>query len=154
MEPQPAASPTPTPPAQFVFSADPDSERLMSIRLDDAFGGYIELPSETPSPPFPSTTALNWATYLGDYYGWDLWVAGGSGGVQDEHCILITRSDVRRARCVDEVGQRLGTLRVSLAAADIPPGELPEPLDADESIRFWWLENGYIEVVLGSFDSE
>lgn len=151
-EPPPAAAPTVTSGEEYV-ATDPAARRLMSIRLDAAFGGYIQLPSETPPPPFPSTTALSWATFLGDYYGWDLWVAGGSGGTGDEHCILLQREDVTRARCMDEEGQRRGALRVSLVSSDIPPEELRVPMDPDESIRFWWLDSGAVDLVLDSFEA-
>jgi hypothetical protein len=126
----------------------------MSIRLDAGFGGYIQLPSETPPPPFPSTAPLSWATFLRDYYGWDLWVAGGSGAEGDEHCILLQRADVTRARCMDEEGQRLGALRVSIVASEIPLDELPQPMTPDESIRFWWLESGAVDLVLDTFETD
>jgi hypothetical protein len=137
-----------------VFTADPHSERLVSIRRDLPFGGYIELPADTPTPAFPATTPIRWTASLGDYYGWELWIAGGAGTSDDEHCILIRREDETRGRCVDAEGQRLGTLRVSIAGADIPAEELAEPLSDDQRIRFWWLDSGTIDVVLGSFGDD
>jgi len=153
-DPVPVSAPTPTPTVEkprFVFTADPHSEQLFSIPRDGAFGGYVELTSDTPAPAFPATTPLAWTAALGEYYGWELWIAGGNGEDDDEHCILIRRADDTRARCVDADGQRLGTLRVSLAGADIPAEELTEPMSDDQRIRFWWLDTGRIEVILGSF---
>jgi len=153
-EPLPTASPSPRAEPPYVFTADANSKRLMSIRLDASFGGYIQLPSETPPPEFSATPSLAWTNYLGAYYGWDLWVAGGSGAADDEHCILLRRADVTHVRCGREGAQREGLLQLTLAGSDIPPEELPEPMSAEESIRFWWLDSGAVEVVLGLFDSE
>jgi hypothetical protein len=155
-EPLPASTPSPSATGrEYVFTADPHSETLLRIRTDGAFGGYIELPTDDPPPPFPSRTALDWAVHLGEYYGWTLWMAGGTGGdEQDEHCLLIQRGDDTRARCADRKGQELGILRVSLAGADIDPAELPAPMAETDRIRFWWLQSGAIEVVLGSFGDD
>jgi len=152
--PMPAATPASTADEpRYVFTADPHYETLTTIRLEGAFGGYIELPTEVFPPSFPSTTELKWVTFLGDYFGWDLWIAGGLGGSEDEHCIAIRRDDQTRARCVDAEDQSMGVLRVSLAGPEISPEELP-PLAEDERVRFWWREDGSIDIVLGSFGSD
>jgi hypothetical protein len=154
-EPLPAAAPSPSVDEHhYVFTADPHSETLLRIRSDGAFGGYVELPTDDPPPPFPSTTTLDWAAPLGEYYGWDLWIAGGSGDDEDEHCILIQRGDDTRARCADAKGQEMGILRVSLAGPDIAAEELPVPMAQSDRLRFWWLQGGDIEVVLGSFGDD
>ena len=152
--PMPAATPSPAADGpQYVFTADPHSETLTTIRLDGAFGGYIELPTQVSPPAFPSATELKWVTFLGDYFGWELWIAGGLGESKDEHCIAIRRDDQTRARCVDAEGQSMGILRVSLAGPEIPPEQLP-PLAEDERVRFWWRQDGSIDIVLGSFGSD
>lgn len=154
VDPLPRAAPSPTVDEPgLAYTADPRSETLLTIRRDGSFGGYIELPAEVFPPPFPATTELNWVTFLGDFYGWELWIAGGLGDTDDEHCIAIRRADETRARCADAEGQRLGTLRVSLAGPDIPPAELPEPMAENERIRFWWRDTGSVDVVMGSFRS-
>lgn len=150
--PLPAAAPSPSGDRpHYAFTANPHSETLLRIRRDGAFGGYIELPSETPPPAFPTTATLDWAAHLGEYYGWDLWIAGGSGDADDEHCVLIRRGDDTRARCADAEGQLQGELFVSLAKDDIPPSVPPDPMAEDDRVRFWWLQTGSVDLVLGSF---
>ena len=45
-------------------------------------------------------------------------------------------------------------LRVSIAASDIPVGELPDPMAPRDRIRFRWLDNGRVELVLGMFGGD
>ena len=148
----PAAAPTPPMDDRFMYHGDPDSETLMSISLDAAFGPSVDVPVEDDGPTFPATTTLDWALPLGDYFGWQLWVAGGTGDENDEHCILIRRGTDVRARCLPPAEQVAGKLSVSLDPSDIAPEQLPRPMDDDESIRFWWLGGGEVDVVLGSFE--
>ncbi|GAA1975368.1 hypothetical protein [Microbacterium pumilum] len=148
----PAAAPTPPMDDRFMYHGDPGSETLMTISLDGAFGPSVDVPVEGGQPTFPATTTLDWALPLGEYFGWQLWVAGGTGDETDEHCILIQRGTVVRAQCLPPAEQVAGKLSVSLEETDIVPEELPRPMDDDESIRFWWLDSGKVDVVLGSFE--
>lgn len=129
--------------------ADPYSETLLRLRLDGSFGNYIDLPSGRDTPEFPAESVLQWFSPLGEYYGWDLWIAG--SGPDGEHCILIQRSDDVRSRCIPIVDQPYGELRVSLAGIDIDADEQPRAMADDQRVRFWWRENGVVEVLLGSF---
>ena len=45
-------------------------------------------------------------------------------------------------------------LRVSIAASDIPAGELPDPMAGRDRIRFRWLDDGRVELVLGMFGGD
>ena len=153
--PTPQSAPTPTATAAepvYVYAVDPQSQTLLSISLDGSFGGYIEVPAEVSPPAFPATTELRWVRSLGDYFGWELWVAGGLGDSEDEHCLALRRADETRARCADAEGQRAGALRVALSSREIAPDELPVPMTDDMRIRFWWQESGRLDVVLGWAD--
>jgi hypothetical protein len=103
------------------------------------------------SLPFPAATMLKWATPLGKYYGWMLWIAGGGDYPDTEHCMLITRGMDVRARCATGAEQTAGTLQVSLGATDITSADQPRALGGAERIRFWWLQDGSIDVLLGPF---
>ncbi|MGZ0712463.1 hypothetical protein ACWPKO_29405 (plasmid) [Coraliomargarita sp. W4R53] len=132
----------------LVFPEDPYSEPLLSVSLNGYFGNYIDLPSDQETPAFPAGSAMQWASPLGEYYGWDLWIAG--SGPDGEHCILIERDDEVRSRCVAVADKPLGSLRVSLAGRDIPAEETLV-MAYDQRVHFAWRENGVIDVVLGSF---
>jgi hypothetical protein len=138
----------------WVYAGDPDAQRLMTISLDSSYTNYVDWPTDRPIPEFPSTNPLRWATPIGRYYGWSLWVAGGGDFPATEHCILIERGSVVRARCLDGRRQDAGGLRVSIGPSDIGPGELPSELASDQRIRFWWLRDGNVDVVLGRFDPD
>jgi hypothetical protein len=155
VEPMLQSAPTPTATAgapAYVYTADPQSQTLLSIHLDGSFGGYIQNPSEMSPPAFPTTAQLNWVRSLGDYYGWELWIAGGVGDSDDEHCIALRRADETLARCADAEGQRMGALRIALSSREIAPDQLPVPMTEDMRIRFWWQESGRLDVVLGWAD--
>jgi len=104
-----AATPSVTPKALFssdedsewIYAGDPDAQRLMTISLDSSYTNYVDWPTDRPIPQFPSANPLKWATPIGRYYGWSLWVAGGGDFPVTEHCILIERGSVMRARCLD-----------------------------------------------------
>lgn len=148
----PAAAPTPPMDDRFMYHGDPGSETLMTISLDAAFGPAVDVPVAGGEPTFPATTALDWALPLGEYFGWQLWVAGGTGDDTDEHCILIERGADVRAQCLPPEEQVAGKLSVSIDGSDIVADQLPRPMDDDESIRFWWMADGDVDVVLGSFE--
>ncbi len=155
--PAPAATPSPAVvEPDYALIADPESEALLRIRIDGAFGGYIQLPSGSSPTAFSSEAALDWTVHLGEYYGWDLWIAGDTAGEiagdQAEHCLLIQRGDDVRVKCGGIGAQGEGLLWLSVAGADIAPEELPAPMAEGDRIRFWWLPSGAIEVVLGSFE--
>ena len=153
--PTPQSAPSPTATAgepAYIYTADPQSQTLLSIHLDGSFGGYIQIPAEVSPPAFPTTAELTWVRSLGDYYGWELWIAGGIGDADAEHCLALRRADETLARCADAEGQRGGALRVALSSREIAPEELPVPMNEDMRLRFWWQESGRLDVVLGWAD--
>jgi hypothetical protein len=150
-ESAPEAVPTASPAMRYAFPADPHTESLLEVRLDGSFGNYIDLPTTAATPKFPTSDTLEWISPLGEYYGWNLWIASSGGDDDDEHCILIERDDDVRSRCVDVGDKPLGTLRVSLAGSDIDSDEQPRVMADDQRVRFWWHRTGIVDVVLGSF---
>lgn len=152
-EPVARATATPGIDGQAVVrAADPNAQTLFSIRRIESLGSYMELTADSPAPAFPTPTMLHWAVALGEYWGWELWIAGGRGGPNDEHCILIRRGSETRAQCADLEGHGQGVLQVSIDGDDIPPAAAPAQLARDQRIRFWWLGDGDIQVVQGSFE--
>ena len=136
----------------ILTGVDPDAEELLRITLDGSFGNFIDLPLDGDAPVFPTSQRLEWAAPLGVYYGWDLWIAGGTGADEDDYCLLIRREDDVRAHCAGVVLRRFGALQVSVAAADIDPQRRPAQMTDSQRIAFWWLDGGEVEIVLGTFD--
>lgn len=132
---------------------DPGAAELLRITLDGSFGNFVDLPLDGDAPVFPTPRRLEWAAPLGVYYGWDLWIAGGTGAEDDDYCLLIRREEDVRANCAPASLRRYGALQVSVAAADIDPQERPAQMTDEQRIGFWWLDGGAVEVVLGTFDA-
>jgi len=149
----PAASPTPTPGTDrgLALLQEAGSDRLMTLWLNRSFSSYQDSSLHVETLPFPASGRLRWATPLGEYYGWMLWVAGSGNHPDSEHCIMIIRGTDVRARCASPIEQTAGTLHVSLTGSDIAPAEQPRPLGDDERIRFWWLQDDSIDVLLAPF---
>lgn len=150
------ATPAGTTPAapNRAYGGDPYSTTLMIIDLDGSASAHVEWPAEGGGRPgFPPSVTIRWATDLGTYYGWHLWVAQGDQGAEDQYCIIIERSTDVRARCANAVDRQHGALGVSLTAADIDAAERPGNMSASESIGFWWLEQNRVHAVLGTFES-
>ncbi|QKJ20734.1 hypothetical protein [Microbacterium hominis] len=171
----PASAPDPTPAATASATAAmrapgipaAAATPLISIRLEGSFGRRIDIrrpreagaePIMGETPAFPSQRPLAWALDLGDYYGWELWIAGGlpTPGVIDddrEHCVLLRRDAQIRGDCEPLVAKEAGALHVTLDGVDIPVAETPAEMEPFQEIRFWWLADGTVRVVLGDFDS-
>jgi len=130
----------------------PDARELLNVTLDGSFGNFVDLPLDGDAPVFPTAQRLEWAAPLGEYYGWDLWIAGGTGAEEDDYCILIRHEDDVRANCAPASLRRYGALQVSVAAADIDPQERPAQMTDEQRIGFWWLDGGAVEIALGTFD--
>ncbi|GAA1956828.1 hypothetical protein [Microbacterium deminutum] len=153
-EPSADATPTVTAAAGYAYGGDPDATTLRTFSLSGSSASHTDWPVDGGGrPAFPQTTTIRWATDIGTYYGWHVWVAQGYEGAQDQFCILIERAADVRTRCVKAADRVQGTLSVSLTAADIDPNERPGEMSASESIGFWWLEQNRVEAVLGRFES-
>lgn len=136
----------------YSFAWDQDAVPLMFIPLDGSFGRYIDLPSATEVPPFPSTGTVEWAYPLGRYFGWDVWIAGASvdgTGLGREHCIAVERNDEVRGRCVPAALRAQSALLVSVPFASVPPDDRPIGMDSDERLGFWWNFDRSVTVMLG-----
>ncbi|WP_203581582.1 hypothetical protein [Microbacterium hibisci] len=156
VESEAAPTPTSSPPAPriegreaYSFARDRDAQVLLEIPLDGAFGHDIGLPSERYVPSFPTSGDMDWATELGEYYGWDVWIAGATGVIQQEHCLLIERGSVARGRCVPAVLRENAALVVSVPAGLVPAAERPPGMDDDERLGFWWHADNRVTVMTG-----
>ena len=154
----PAAGPTPTPTAKqiegreaFSFARDGQAVELMHVRLDGYFGGYIDLDSDSDTyvPAFPTSGVVDWATPLGEYYGFDLWIGSAAGLVQQEHCLLIERGPVHRSRCVPAALRHNAALVVSVPYTLVNPADRPIALDPNERLGFWWHDDESVTILVG-----
>lgn len=161
-DPSPVAAPnaTPTlwaeasPPSyegreQFSFAEDSDAVEVMRIWLGGYFGQTIDASGDEYVPDFPTSGVVTWASPLGEYYGWDLWIAGADGMIQREHCLLIEQGSERRSRCVPAALRPNAALIVSVPFAVVVPEERPSVLDDGERLGFWWGEDDAIVVLVG-----
>lgn len=149
---EPAAAPTSVYiQAREAYSLvrDPETETILRVPLDGSFGNYVDVPAAGGVPDFPTSGNVEWAMPLGEYYGWDLWIAGAAGALQREHCILIEREDWTRARCVPATLRTQSALLVSVPFALVEPDERPTPMVEGERIGFWWGEDTEVTVLLG-----
>jgi hypothetical protein len=148
-------SPSPTVAALDPRNApggDPAAETLMTISLLAEYAEHADEHSlGSRAPAFPTTTPLDWVMPIGRYYGWAIWVAGGGAYPNPTHCILAERQGTVHARCVSRVSKAAGGLYVALSSSDVPHSELPRPMYPEETIRFWWLRDTTVDVVLGRF---
>ncbi len=135
----------------FVFGGDPDAQTLLILSLAGPTGFHVDWPADGQGrPAFPEATPIRWASDIGTYYGWHLWVAGGDEGTDTEYCILIERAVDVRSRCVSAADRARGRLSVSISAPDIDPDQRPG-MSISDAIGFWWLEQNRVEAVLGTF---
>lgn len=134
---------------QFSFARDSDAVEVLRVPLGGYFGQSIDMPADEYVPDFPTSGVVDWASPLGEYYGWDLWIAGAEGMIQGEHCLLIEQGSERRARCVPAALRPHAALIVAVPFADIMPEERPTELDDGERLGFWWGEDDAIVVLVG-----
>lgn len=151
--PAPAPAPEPAAPAPVraddALAPDPAAEVLLRIPLDGSFGEDLRLPDKG-SPPIPSTGPLQWAERLGEYYGWQLWIAGASGAVHAEHCLVVTRGTATKAHCAPGEGAARGELLLLIDYDEIDEAERPDGMAPGERLGFWWLEQHTITVLKGA----
>ena len=144
--------------AAYSFTRDPEAVTLLNIPLDGSFGNYIAMPSTAPVPDFPANGRLEWASHLGEYFGWEVWIGAaagaGTGTFQREHCILIERGAYSRSRCVPAMLRPQNALLVSVPYALMHADERPVGMDPDERLGFWWGYDRAITVLLGADPSE
>lgn len=133
----------------YSLVRDPSSEVALRIPLDGSFGDYIDLPTTGRVPDFPTGGAMEWVMPLGEYYGWDLWIAGARGALQGEHCVLIERGDMARSRCVPAALRDGSALLVSVPFDLIAVDERPRGMVDGERIGFWWGEDTEVTVLRG-----
>lgn len=155
--PPPAAAPTPSVtrvPMEgreaFSFAQDSTAVRLLQVPLDGSFGTYINLPSTAYVPEFPTSGEVDWAYPLGEYYGWDLWIAGAAGLIQREHCILVERGPLRRSRCVPASLRGNAALIVSVPYTYVTPADRPGALGPNDRLGFWWHDDDSVDILIGA----
>lgn len=131
----------------YTLARDDTAFTLLRIPIRAAFDDGVDLPEE-PLPAFPASGEVEWAEPLGEYFGWNLWIAGASGTVQREHCLLAERQGAIRARCVAAVLRAQSALVVTLPYRMIPREQRPQAMDRDERIGFWWNADSEVTVLL------
>lgn len=153
----PAPAPTGAPPqAEFAealaFADDPEATVLYTLRLDGAFGSYSD-PYPEPPPALPIAKPF-WASSLGEYYGYDLWIAGTisqegqEAPVADEVCVVLDGTTML-SRCVPRTAWEQGALLLPLPYAEVADDERPTQMRPDQSLGIWWTADDSIRVVLG-----
>ncbi|GAA3639146.1 hypothetical protein GCM10022200_23240 [Microbacterium awajiense] len=134
----------------YSLARDFETTVLLRIPLDGSFGNYIDLPLSPSVPEFPASGPLSWASPLGTYYGWELWIGGAKGALQNEHCILARRDAQAIGRCVPATLRAQSALVVPLSYADVVASERPEGLEPTTRIGFWWYQDREVTVLLGA----
>ncbi|NYE18766.1 hypothetical protein [Microbacterium immunditiarum] len=135
-------------PEAYSFTRDLTSTVLLRIPLDGSFGSFVDLP-DSEAPPIPSSGTVEWVEPLGEYYGWNVWIAGAQGAVQREHCIVIEREDRARGRCVPAVLREQSALVAPVPYAWIPDDERPEEMSPGQRLGFWWGGDNGVIILIG-----
>ncbi|WP_404429350.1 hypothetical protein LG299_08920 [Microbacterium lacus] len=133
----------------YWFVNDLDSDVLMRIMIDDVVGSDGALSSRLPASSFPTSGTITWVEPLGEFFGWNLWVASAAGAIQEEHCLLIERNGVTRARCVVASLRSQSALLAPVSYRDIPSDERAGVLADGERIGFWWRDNSEVTLLVG-----
>ncbi|MDY0908350.1 hypothetical protein [Microbacterium sp. CFBP9034] len=136
----------------YSFAQDPDAVVHLNVPLGGSFADYIDLPADGHIPAFPARTKLEWASPLGEYFGWDVWIAGSTGATgsgQGEHCLLIERGPLSRGRCVPAVLRPQSALLVAVPYTLVTVDERPVGMRAGERLGFWWSHQRAITVMVG-----
>lgn len=148
--PDAAASATPTDTDQrspaFAFAGDPTSRILVHIPLDGSPQDQLDLPDPSAGPRFPTNQTLIWSRSLGEYYGWQLWVARDEEG---RACMLATGVGGATSRCDSPQAQAQGALFLSVPYSAVTDGERPAGMTPDQSLGFWWIPEGTVLVLTG-----
>ncbi|HET6302592.1 hypothetical protein [Microbacterium sp.] len=135
-------------PEAYSFTRDLTSKILLRIPLDGSFGSFVDLP-DSDAPEVPTSGTIQWVEPLGEYYGWDLWIAGADGALQREHCVVVTREERARGRCVPAVLRSESALVVPIPYAWIPADERPQEMTPGQRLGFWWGGTNAVIVMIG-----
>lgn len=141
----------------LAFAKDPDTTVLYTLHLDGAFGTYVD-PYPTAVPPVTIDGPV-WASALGDYYGFALWIVGSveveqagratPSPADEQLCIAMADDAVVHSRCVAREAWEQGALVLTVAFDDLPADERPQDMHPDQSLGLWWTDDDRIRVVLG-----
>jgi hypothetical protein len=141
----------------LAFASDPEVTLLYTVRLDGAFNSYADpYPDAVPALPIDKPV---WASSLGEYYGYDLWVAGSisteTAATEDRTadgeklCIVLADASTTLSRCVTRDAWEQGALVLAVGFDDISPDQRPPQMAADQSVGLWWTDDDRIRVLLG-----
>lgn len=136
----------------YSFALDTEAVTLLNIPLDGSFGNYIDLPATGHVPDFPAKGEVEWASNVGEYFGWDVWIAGAGGisaGMPREHCIMVEHGAVSRGRCVAAELRSQSALLVSVPFSFVAREERPVGMAPDDRLGFWWNHDRAVTVLLG-----
>lgn len=132
----------------YTLARDDRAIVLFQVPLDEYFREQAGVPGDETVPDFAASGPIRWTEPLGEYYGWDLWLAGAEGALQDEHCIALLRGDVVRTRCVPATLRPQSALVATLPYAVISADERPPGMTPAQRIGFWWQGDHEVSVLL------
>jgi hypothetical protein len=138
----------------FTFTRDQDASVLIRVPLDSRLRQDDAPPSPSDIPAFPASGPIRWASNIGRYYGWQLWIGGATGALQEEHCILLLRGNIAKGRCVVAELRRQSALLVSIPYLSVAADERPPGFGPGRRIGFWWFDDSTITVLLGNAPEE
>lgn len=113
-----------------------------SVLLEFPVGRSLARGGAGADPPSPVAEGLRWTLKLGNYYGWDLWIARSHLG---NPCIVVARDTESDGACVIPEAFDAGDLVVSIPFVNIAEDERPPAMTATERIEYRWLpERGVV----------
>lgn len=129
----------------YSITRDPDARVLLEI----PFGPWIDTSSSAEDVLwlFPTTDEIEWTVPLGEYYGWQIWIAGTDDQPEKQHCLLALHGEVARARCIPAALRALSALVVTIPYRAIEADERPPGFMPGERIGFWWRSDDSVTVL-------
>ena len=132
----------------FALTRDSDSRVLLEI----PFGPWIDATNSAADIIwlFPTSDEIAWTLSLGNYYGWDIWIAGTDDNPEREHCILAVHGEVGRGRCLPAALRPFSALVVTLPFKVVQANERPPGFTPGQRIGFWWRADDSVDVLLAA----
>ncbi|GAA1466079.1 hypothetical protein [Microbacterium thalassium] len=132
-----AADPMPT--AAALASA----RVLDRIPVTGSLGNSLLVEVVDEWPTLPITGEIDWASSLGDHFGWELWLYGADAPGARVHCLLLERHGNVRYSCAPVANAARGSLHLELPIEEVA---VARRLLGVDRLDFQWRADGVVIV--------
>lgn len=135
-EPLSTADPLPTAPAAETYIID-------RIEITGPLGNSLEVDLAESWPTIPVVGDVDWASLLGDVFGWELWIYGIEAPDGRRHCLLLERHGNIRHSCETVADAAQGALHLYLPVEEIAVALRPPQT---ELLDLQWRADGVVTI--------